>query len=395
MMRRRNWLGLLFFVFFSITACAQKPLITAFYYPGARRLTTLDLSLNKGAISHLDVLIYSASVQGLRPNGRHYSLPNVTRYNLHFIAQWLRKQKMQTKLILSLGYWNPAAMRHTITRPADRQRFVSSIINTLQNRYYGLDGIDIDWENVYGPVSHEITRFPLFIRALNQAMKQHGLQHDLLTLDIPSNFIAKFPAPSQWAPYVNWANLMGYEFYGDTLTYTELDGAFGNVTVRYNGKPPRYPIIALVTSLKQYQQLGLPPNKLVVVLRDYAFSNHVRSTSRLFYAGLHQRIIGRHDVTVYPYWKLVLMAGTYGHTKHGYQAHRYRFKTPAAAKGFSAYWMTKGHRFISYPDPIAIKEITHYLVAQHYRGISIWELSDALKFHNSASLLSIIVNAAQ
>ncbi len=369
---------------FSVSATlAAKPLLTAFYYPGHHTLNHKDLSLNQAAIAHLDVLIYSASVDSLRPAGNgDFKLATITKHNLTFVANWLKSHHLKTKLMLSLGLWHPKAMRLAITDSQTRKRFVARIKETLNDKSLGLSGIDLDWENVYGPVKHEVERFPLLLRDLHQALKGSD---NIITVDLPSNFIEHFPKPTQWINYVDWANLMAYEYYGDKRSHTELDGTFDPINVPYAKYTPKYPIIGLQTVLKRYRELGIENQKMVVILPLYGAANRVKSTDKTHHYGLHQHVIDNHNIKVVPYWKIAARMGIADHTKNGYSAHRYDH-----GNGFSSYWLTRGHEFITYPDPIATKQITAYLTHHDYRGVSVWELSDAMNYNSHYSQLKLI-----
>jgi chitinase len=378
---------------FSIANASARPLLTAFYYPGNRKINDLDMVLNQTALRHLDILIYSPSIHGLQPMDGTYRMNHIARYNLSFMARYFHKHNYKLKLMLSLGYWGPRFMRHVITMPSTQRRFITAVINTLKNKSYNLKGIDIDWENEYSPIRNERKRFPIFVKQLKEAMVRNGLSRDYLTVDLPSNHIPDFPKPRTWLRYVNWANLMAYDFYGDILTYTELDSTLGYVTTPYPDKPPSYDNVSLAAVLTTYQQLGIPKNRMVVILPLYGAMMHVKHTSGLYYNGLRQPITSGPTPAYIPYWKIYLTYGNYNHPLNGYIPHEYTFTTPSSTRNDNSFWMTKGTRFLSYPDPIAIKQDADYIVGQHYLGMSVWELSDALKFENSSSLLAIIARA--
>lgn len=391
MNKPRKWTFLLTLLYTLCLSAHATPQLMAFYAPYERHLSTLDLELNQGALQHLDTLLYSASTFGLRPVDGTYRLYPVTDTNLRFLARYTKKHLPKLKLMLSLGYWNPERMRQTITVPRVRRRFIQSVINTLQNKAYRLSGVDIDWENEYWPIHDERKRFPIFIKQLRQAMNRHGLSRDSLSVDLPPNHMTDYPAVTTWLAYVSWANIMAYDFFGDTLDYSELDCPLGQNTTPYAGKPPSYQNLSLIGLLQYYRQHGLPVDKTVIVLPLYGMMMHVAHTGERYHDGLRQRVIGRHTPIDIPYWKIYLSSGTYGHEKNGYSAHKYTFHTPTDAKGSSSFWMTKGNHFLSYPDPIAIKQDTKYISQQGYLGISTWELTDALEYKNPASLIQAIV----
>lgn len=372
---------------------STQPILTSFYYPGYRKLSKLDMVMNEPMLKHLDVVMYSASIHGLRPYGPSYQLSRYTASNLELMSNYIQKQHLKTKLMLSLGYWDPRSMRRTITDPDTRKRFIAAVVRTLKTKRFGLSGVDIDWENVDNPVKNEIEDFPIFIRELSRALKDNDLGDDLLTVDLTVNYTHEYPDPKQWIDSVSWANLMGYDLYGDSLPYSELDTAFGYVTLPYPGKKPIYPNISIADALINYRARGISNDKMVVALPLYGVIQHVRHTTSAYNYGLRQPVIGNRESGSMPYWQIATRYGTYGHNKDGYTSHKYTFKTPDIAAGFSGFWMTKGERFISYPDPIATRQIADYVVSHHYRGLSAWELSDAIKFSNPNSLLAILSKA--
>lgn len=386
----------------------SRHLVSAFYYEGDLTVTPQTLHRMQERLSHLNVLLYSSSTLGYHPDGNTFRLARKTRENLLAIAQFLKKHKIQTQLMLSLGYWDPQPQRQVILDTKTQHRFIQAVIATLKDPRYRLKGIDIDWENLFPATKKEVEKFPYFLQALKKSMTAAGLSQDCLSVDLPGTveFAKRYPTISQWQKAVDWANIMGYEFYGDRLRYTELDATPGKVTLGYPGKPPHYPAGALIDTLNYYTHQGIARQKIVLALPFYGMAANVAHASKAYYYGLHQPTILHKTVTTYPYDMIYATYGIRGHLPFpGNHIYHYTFKIPAAARGMQSYWLvhddhpittkTPVYLFVSYPDPIAIRQITRYVASKGYLGLSAWTLNYDLPFQNPHALLRTITTALQ
>ncbi|WP_350416677.1 glycoside hydrolase family 18 protein [Coxiella burnetii] len=315
----------------------------------------------------------------------------------------MREKKIHTKLILSLGHWNPDKMRAVITQSSAQQHFINTLIAVLKNPHYNIGGVDIDWENYFSLQTDEVKKFAAFIKALRSALNENHLTNLCLSLDLPiaPHFAKQYPPPKEWAPYVDWANLMAYEFYGGNPPYTELDSALGNVTlpyaVQYPDKAPDYPTISIADTLSIYTDLGIPKRKLVIAWPLYGGMNYISNVNEANHHGLREKIIDDRPTITNSYADIYYKYGIYGKAKKDAIVHQYTFEQPDSTKGKYAYWIThlllesktvgRFYAFISYPDPKATKETAEFVKEQGYLGLSAWQLAFDLSFDNRESLL--------
>ncbi len=405
-MQIKSWMTCLMLLLSTLIAplSQAKPLLTAFYYCGNIPLKPEILDVSKTAIQHLDILIYSASIFGLEPVHGHYHLNDGTRANLLTLSSWLKKNSPHTKLMLSLGYWHPPIMRQVILDEKSRNNFVNAIISLLKRPEYHLSGIGLDWENIFEPYPLEIDRFPLLVQRLRHGLHWNGLDKDLITVDLPApqKFVLRFPDPQKWIPYVDWANLMAYEYYGDGIPYAELDATLGKVTAPYANITPTYATSSLIDTLALYKKRGIPNRKMVIIMPLYATGNYIRYANKAHNYGLRELTIIP-EVQSFPYWEIYSQYGIQNHIQNSrVTIHDYTFTTPDGAVGKHSFWITykrhlsffsfshKRYLFITYPDPISFQETAAYLMAQKYRGFSAWDLTDDLDFDNQHSLLRIL-----
>lgn len=379
-----------------------KYLLTAFYYGGATLIQSSTLEHHKIAIKHLDALFFSPSFLGIIKDNDEFKLAKITKQNLTTIHQWMKKNNIHTKLILSLGHWGPDEMREVFTKKEVQDAFIKSLVAILKNPAYDIGGVDIDWENFFSSHQNEKKQFPAFLKALRSAFNDQHLTQTCLSVDLPiaPDVAKQYPSPKKWVSYVDWANLMAYEFYGGNPPYTELDGALGNVTVPYPDKAPDYSIISIATTLPIYTKRGIPKRKLVVVLPFYGGMDYISNVGPANHYGLHEKIIDDRPTMSNIYASIYDHYGIYGKSKKGAIIHQYTFEQPASARGKHAYWIThlimqsktvgSFYAFLSYPDPKAVKETAEFIKEQGYLGLSAWQLTYDISFDNPNSLLNTL-----
>ncbi len=375
-----------------------KPLLGAFYFGGGSLIMPKSLNAYTAAAKKLDVLYYSTGHLGILYNHGDFKLADITTQNLITLHQWIRKNNIKAKFILSLGRWNPKIL----TNKKTQNDFLKVFIDVMKDKDYGFSGMDVDWENYFSASPHEEANLPALLKRLRETLDQNGLQNACLSLDVPSitQFAKNYPDPKSWLSSVDWVNLMGYEFYIGDPPYTELDSSLGFVTVNYAGPPPNLTPNSIATALNFYHERGIPKQKLALIVPFFGNYFYVHQADGSDHYGLRQRIIDNRGSYENSYSDIYYKYGVYGHAKNGARVHQYTFDNPLAVKGAHAYWVTqlliespqvgKSYAFISYPDPIAMKEIADYVIHQGYLGLIGWQLAFDLPFAQRDSLLRIL-----
>lgn len=400
-------------ILFALTFCAAsiarptcgpfqhpKHLLTAFYLAD-KSLTTTQLNHYKESIRHLDVLDYWGAK--ISQNGNTLTLP---RKNLTTLKKWMRKNKINTKVILSISGWETPQGHLVLLTQAGRTQFINALLTIIKDKTLGVSGIDLDWEGVLTSNPVGVTQFPELVKQVSTALTAEKTSI-CLSIDLPvSVYSAKvYPDPETWTPYVNWANVMAYNYYGNSPGYTELDGTLGTVTAPYGGPNPENISPSIVNTLNYYKQHGASKQQLLVVVPFYAQANYTYYAGKNYQFGLRQPVVPNTLVIPIRYSTIYRLYGIYGDTKPEVQIHQYTFSSPRGAIGKHAYWITTSvlpldgltntYRFISYPDPRAIGEITDYVFKHHYRGLSAWILNGDLPYQNPHSLLRTIDKTLQ
>lgn len=380
-----------------ITLTNDRLLLSAFYFPGNAIISPDALEPFKESIAHLDFLNYSTSRFGVVYRNNAYTFADIAKQNLITIQRWLQKNNLQTNVFLSLGHWSSSNMHKIFIDQKAQDEFIAAVINIVKQKAYNIKGIDLDWENFFTPRSSEIKAFPGFVKNLRETLDRHGLKEMCLSLDLPvaTKFAKIYPAPKNWVPYVDWANVMAYQYYGLGPDHTELDATLGEVTAPYAGKTPHYENLSLITSLNYYVQHNIPPNKLVIALPFYGNMNYIHDASTNH--GLRQEVIDSRSIITMDYSNIYEVFGVYGSPKKNVSIYEYTFTEPTLAKGSHAFWGVKfitespqagkSYKFVSYVDPISAKEITQFAQKAGYLGLSAWELDNDLPYSNPHSLL--------
>ena len=108
-------------------------------------------------------------------------------------------------------------------------------------------------------------------------------------------------------------------------------------------------------------------------------------------------MIGERKLRTPGYRRVYFDYGIYNKPKSQVKFHRYRFNWPLSIMGAHAYWITKyepkekRYLFVSYEDPLAIKDIAHYIKRKHYLGLSDWQLLGDLNYRSPHSLLRTMI----
>ena len=179
----------------------------------------------------------------------------------------LKSKNPDLKVMFSVGGWTAGGwifsqMAQTSTT---RMMFVRSAVHFL--KYFGFDGLDVDWEYpAFDMLPEEPTdpadreHFTLLLAALREAFDKEGL---LLTFASAAD-PRKANDAYEWdkiAQYVDWINIMSYDYGGLWDKFTGIDAPlYGRWEEGFEGHPHYQ--FSIHSTVQHYLTMGIPPEKL-------------------------------------------------------------------------------------------------------------------------------------
>lgn len=285
--------------------------------------------------------------------------------------QLLKQQYPNLKILISVGGWSWSGKFSDAALTAEsRQKFAKSCVALMKQ--YGFDGIDIDWEYPTGggldpragrPA--DTANFTLLLAELRAQIDAHARQdgtHYLLTIAAPAGPESyKKLQIDQLHPYLDWINLMTYDFHGGWNTTTNFNAPLYAASDDPDAANARLNADA---ALQAYLAAGIPPEKLVMGVPFYGRGwSGVADVQH----GLYQPVSGVPDGTWEP------GAFDYYDLEAHYLGTYTRYWHPEA----QVPWLYSAEKqvMISYDDPESLGIKAAYVKAHGLGGIMIWELS--------------------
>ncbi|MBM5570391.1 MULTISPECIES: glycoside hydrolase family 18 protein [Deefgea] len=283
----------------------------------------------------------------------------------------LKKKNPNLKVFISLGGWNWSKHFSDAALPANREAFVKSCIDAyikgnvpnkegkvVPGMAAGVfDGFDIDWEYPASPgndgniVRAEDTQN--FTALLAEFRKQLDAVKPGLILTIAAPAATSKSEKIELEkiiPYLNWINLMAYDFTGPWSAVT------GHHAILFGGAKDR---VSVDGSVEDYLTRGIPSNKLVLGVPFYGYGWKVNSLEN---NGMYQPTQG------------VVKA------PDGEPTLKYSYVKNLPGKVFRddktrAVWKLNGNDVIVYDDVQLLKEKIEFAKKKKLGGIMAWELS--------------------
>jgi chitinase len=258
---------------------------------------------------------------------------------------------------------------------AHRQHFVSSCVQLMQQQSF--DGLDVDWEY---PEYSETATFTQLLHDFRNALTAAGNNPRtaapyLLTMDGPAGYYADRYDPAGIAPWVDWVNVMTYDFAGcwgmdHTGHSSPLKGSVSDPDGSSNDDQD---------AIQDWISRGLPAAKINFGIPYYGkiFQALQNTGPSPAYPGRYAAI----DSTLndYPncpqgtwdadgdldYWDLVQHWINLNGYSRVWDAEQ---RVPFLYKSVSSYW-------VSYDDPTSVGEKVDWAKSAGLGGIFVWELS--------------------
>jgi len=181
----------------------------------------------------------------------------------------LKEKNPDLKILFSVGGWTAGGWvfsQMAQTRET-RKMFIKSIVHFMQ--YFGLDGLDLDWEfPAFDMLPEEPTdpadreHFTELMKELRVAFDRHNPPY-LLTFASAAD-----PKKAHNAyhldlvhPHVDWINVMSYDYHGAWDNFTGVDQPlYGKWEESFEGHPMYQ--FNMHDSIQYYLDQGVPANKL-------------------------------------------------------------------------------------------------------------------------------------
>lgn len=265
----------------------------------------------------------------------------------------LKKVNPTLKVILSLGGWGGCApCSDVFMTEAARKEFARSVLDLC--KYFGTDGIDLDWEypaieghpgHTYKPEDKK--NFTALIQVLRQTL---GKKYEIsFAAGGFQKFLDESVAWKVIMPILDRVNIMSYDLINGYSTET------GHHTALYSRPEQKE---STDNAVQYLIRLGIPRNKLVIggafyarVWENVSDVNHGLYQSGKFKKGIDYRL-----------WKNEFTKA------NGYEAY-----WDDVAKAPYSYNATQ-KLFATYDDIRSIKLKTQYVIDQKLNGIMFWDL---------------------
>ncbi|MEP6948066.1 MAG: glycosyl hydrolase family 18 protein [Ginsengibacter sp.] len=267
----------------------------------------------------------------------------------------LKKRNPQLKIIVSLGGWGGCQSCSSVFSTRHGRRIFARSVKQL-GKYFGTDGIDMDWE--YPVISgfpghtYSLADKPNFTALILQLRKKLGNKKEISFA--AGGFSSYIDSSVEWKkvmPKTDRVNLMSYDL------VSGFSAVSGHHTPLYSTP---HQVESVDNGVKKLIAAGVPPEKIAIGAAFYA---------RLF------------TVTDTTNNGLYLPAQFY----HGLSFNHFA-DTINVANGFTRYWDTLAKApyafniqrklMATYDDTVSIKLKTEYVVKNKLNGIMFWQLAD-------------------
>lgn len=275
----------------------------------------------------------------------------------------LKQQYPHLKTVISVGGWSWSGRFSDVAlTEQSRTIFANSAVQFIVK--YGFDGIDIDWEYpVAGGLSGNIQRpedkqnFTLLLKKLRETLNaqsaKDGKEYSLSIAAGAGKAYANNTELNLLHPYVDYIQLMTYDFHGSWDTITGL-----NAPLYRDPESKFYGEWSVNDAVLTFLNAGVPAGKLIMGLPLYGrVFNQVTNSNN----GLYQSFTGGGSAISYGALEASYI-NVNGYTRY-WEADS---KVP---------WLFNGSQFISYDDAESIGHKTNYIKTMGLGGAMMWELS--------------------
>lgn len=351
---------------FLLTGCAslQRDAKTA---PTPTKYKLIAYAMGRADFSriHAEKLTHINYAFGLvNTNGEAFLRANAPGHLAQLQA--LKARNSNLKVILSIGGWGADNFSDAALTDESRQKFARSCVNLV--KLYALDGIDLDWEypGQLGPGikyrDEDKQNFTAMLRELRAQLdvlsderRRIGADRYTLTIATAGGAYFKHTEMDKLHPYVDWINIMTYDFYGISTPPGHHATLFTPANTYYRRTTD--------SDVKDHINAGIPSSKLVI--------------GAAFYAKMWTNVTSIEPIT----------EGRYARTLSYSQLARdilpssaYERRWDPTAKA-DFLWNATTSTLVSYEGAAALKAKCDYVKQNNLGGVMFWEYSNDPEEH--------------
>jgi chitinase len=333
------------------TAPERTPVVVAYVFPQDNLIHLGEISARK-----LTRINYAfANLQGGRiVNGFAHD-----EENLAALAA-LKQENPALTVLVSVGGWLWSGnFSDMALSQQSRGIFIESAVEFLTR--HQLDGLDVDWEypGMAGAESHfraeDKQNYTLLLKELRARFdREEKTLHRRLYLTIATGASPEFLAHTEMEKvqkYVDSVNLMAYDYYEPSS-----DAITGNHAPLYSD--PADPKKASAdASLREYEQAGVPPGKIVLGVP--------------FYGHIWGEVPDQNHGLFQPGKPVPNASAQYGDIAGMMKTGFTRYWDSASSVPFL--YSSEKKQFVSYEDPEALGLKCKYAIAHRLKGIMFWD----------------------
>ena len=324
----------------------QTPIICAYLHIGNRKLDLNSLRLDGVNILNLAFTkITNNRIGLLRPEDAQNFM----------IAKKLKKLYPKMKILVSVGGYGTSKVFSDMSLSASsRSVFVDDAIRFV--RYYGLDGVDVDWEfpgmNAQTRDTDRVNFTSLLTElrtAFDKASKQDGKKYYLTVAAGAFDMYLTYTEIRKIEPLTDYFFVMTYDFFGQ---WNKITGHHTNLyfsSLKHNGH-------SVDKVVKNYYKAGVPKEKIIIGAAFYGrkWKNVEAVNSGLFCKGTGVGSVAFRQIPP------LLKSGKY-------------IRSWDSSALSPTLYNPQDKIFLSYEDMQSVKRKVDYIFIHDLGGIMYWE----------------------
>ena len=305
------------------------------------------------ALESIDALIFAFA----KVEGNDVVLPGDAPERLAKLVA-LKRAKPALQVVIAVGGWGAGGFSEAAATAAGREAFANSAAQLV--KAHGADGIDVDWEypgrSDAGIAASAADRanFTALLKALRAALDASAGEgrHYTLSIAAAEGPFAEGIDIAAVEPYLDWFNLMTYDFVNSTTPTTGHHAGVYPSSLAPSGAR------SVDGAVREYLAAGVPPRKLLV--------------GAAFYGREFGEVTPSHD-GLYQRYERYVTEHSWPEIKRDYLG-RNGFVQHHDAKAQASWsWNAKTRSFVTYDDPASIAAKAAYVKSHGLGGIMYWE----------------------